>query len=127
MALTRVDSYLIDLDAIGGITFDDQAGTPTFHVNAITHRVGIGTFSPVSLLDVAGDVTISGNGYLALPSGTSAERPSSPANGMIRYNESVGAVEAYIQGQWLTQPFASIDYGLITVSPTTFLDYGSVA
>jgi hypothetical protein len=126
MALTRVDSYLIDLDAIGGITFDDQAGTPTLHVNATTHRVGIGTFSPASLLEVAGDVTISSAGYLALPSGPTEARPVAPSNGSIRYNESVGAIEAYVQGQWLTQPFSELDYGLITTPPSTLLDYGTL-
>ncbi len=56
MALTRIDSYLVDLDSLGGITFDNQAGVPTFKVDAITHRVGIGTASPTSLLDVYGGV-----------------------------------------------------------------------
>ena len=54
MALTRIDSYLVDLDSLGGITFDDQAGTPTFKVDATTHRVGIGTASPLTPLDVRG-------------------------------------------------------------------------
>jgi hypothetical protein len=54
MALTRIDSYLVDLDSLGGVTFDDQAGTPTFKVDATTHRVGIGTSSPLTPLDVRG-------------------------------------------------------------------------
>lgn len=122
MPLTRVDSYLIDLDAIGGITFD----SPTFHVNATTHRVGVGTLSPSSLLEVAGDVTISGEGYLALPSGPGSARPLSPVNGMVRYNESVGAVEAYVQGQWVVQFASALDYGLITDAVTSALDYGTL-
>ena len=52
MALTRIDSYLVDLDSLGGITFDDQAGTPTFKVDAVNHRVGIGTASPSAIFDV---------------------------------------------------------------------------
>jgi hypothetical protein len=50
MALTRIDSYLVDLDSLGGITFDDQAGTPTFKVDAVNHRVGIGITNPTSKL-----------------------------------------------------------------------------
>jgi hypothetical protein len=52
MALTRIDSYLVDLDSLGGITFDDQAGTPTFKVDAVNHRVGIGTTNPLAKLSV---------------------------------------------------------------------------
>jgi hypothetical protein len=126
MPLTHVDSYLVDLDSIGGVTFDDQSGTPTFKVNAITHRVGIGTSNPVSLLEVAGDVTISGDGYLSLPSGDSTSRPSPATNGMIRYNTFLGTVEMYAQGQWVGQAYASMDYGLITTAPTSYLDYGTL-
>lgn len=56
MALTRIDSYLVDLDAIGGITFDDQAGIPTFKVDAVNHRVGIGTTNPEQKLQVQGSI-----------------------------------------------------------------------
>jgi len=36
-----------------------------------------------------GDTTIDSTGYLKLPVGTDAERPSSPQAGMIRFNTSV--------------------------------------
>jgi len=65
MALTRIDSYLVDLDSLGGITFDDNAGTPTFKVDAVNHRVGIGHNSPAYKLDVVGDINISsGSNFL---------------------------------------------------------------
>ena len=60
MALTRIDSYLVDLDSLGGITFDDQSGTPTFYVDAIEHRVGIGTSTPSQKLDLYGNARFSG-------------------------------------------------------------------
>lgn len=53
MALTRIDSYLVDLDSLGGITFDDNAGTPTFKVDATTHRVGFGTSAPVTQVHIS--------------------------------------------------------------------------
>lgn len=44
--------------------------------------------------------TLSGTGSLALPAGTTAQRPNTPANGMIRYNSSNGAFEGYASGAW---------------------------
>lgn len=127
MALTRIDSYLIDLDSIGGITFDDQASTPTLKVDAATHRVGIGTASPVSLLHVAGNLTVSGTGFLSIPAGTGAQRPSaSLVNGMMRYNTSIGAIEGYVQGQWGVLLTPSLDYGSVSAGATNSLDYGAV-
>jgi hypothetical protein len=61
MALTRIDSYLVDLDSLGGITFDDQAGTPTFKVDAVNHRVGVGTSNPAKPFHATGEVQFSIN------------------------------------------------------------------
>ena len=40
------------------------------------------TVTPTAISDQANTST----GYFALPAGTTAQRPSSPANGMIRFN-----------------------------------------
>ncbi|MBI2235272.1 MAG: hypothetical protein HYU57_09895, partial [Micavibrio aeruginosavorus] len=37
---------------------------------------------------------------LVMPSGTTAQRPGTPANGMIRYNNSNGKFEGYQAGAW---------------------------
>lgn len=41
-----------------------------------------------------------GTGAFLLPSGTTAQRPATPTNGMIRYNTTVGIFEAYEEGEW---------------------------
>jgi hypothetical protein len=51
----------VDLDSLGGITFDDQAGTPTLKVDAVNHRVGIGIASPITKLDVRNGVITTGS------------------------------------------------------------------
>ena len=45
-------------------------------------------------------------GAFVLPSGTTAERPSSPVNGMLRYNTDLNITEQYANGQWnaITSP-----------------------
>lgn len=41
-------------------------------------------------------------GYIQLPSGTTAQRPVSPSNGMIRFNSTTNVLEGYIDGNWIT-------------------------
>jgi len=52
-----------------------------------------GTFS--------GFVGTSSTGALTLPAGTTAQRPSSPVNGMIRYNTTDDVTEEYRDGAWV--------------------------
>lgn len=43
----------------------------------------------------AGDITMTGTGFLDLPVGTTAQRPGSPSAGMVRYNSTLGQFEGY--------------------------------
>jgi len=55
-----------------------------------------GTVGPVQL-DYA---TLNGTGALTMPSGTTAQRPSSPTVGMMRYNTTVSKYEVYAPTGW---------------------------
>jgi hypothetical protein len=46
--------------------------------------------------------TILGQGFVGLPSGTTAERPASPALGYTWYNTTLNAVESYHSTGWIT-------------------------
>ena len=48
----------------------------------------------------AGNVLMSGTGTLDLPVGTTAQRPGSPNNGMIRYNTTLTRYEGYSGSAW---------------------------
>jgi len=39
-------------------------------------------------------------GFLQVPTGTTAQRPWVPANGMMRYNSTISAFEGYASGSW---------------------------
>lgn len=58
--------------------------------------VGINTSAPEVSLDMSGS-----NESIALPSGTTAERPTSTISGQIRFNEDRQSIEAYIGGKWV--------------------------
>ena len=47
-----------------------------------------------------GSMKIGGTGYLINTIGTTAQRPGSPANGMQRYNTTLGKIEFYEGGAW---------------------------
>lgn len=47
-----------------------------------------------------GDVVLGTTTALELPDGTTAQRPGSPVNGMIRYNTSLSTFEGYKSGAW---------------------------
>jgi hypothetical protein len=46
------------------------------------------------------NTTINDTGHITMPSGTTAERPSSPVNGMVRYNTSFNRYEIYQASAW---------------------------
>ena len=51
-------------------------------------------------IDTAQNVTCSSTGALSVPAGTTAQRPSSPVNGMLRYNTTIPQLELYLNGTW---------------------------
>ena len=46
------------------------------------------------------NIALPGNAAAKVPAGTMAERPLSPANGMIRYNADISAFEVFSAGAW---------------------------
>ncbi|MBL8022652.1 MAG: hypothetical protein JNK54_00015 [Elusimicrobia bacterium] len=59
-------------------------------------RIGLGG-APATSLDLSAKTDA-----VRLPTGTSAERPGTPANGDTRYNNTLNAVESYVNGSWQT-------------------------
>ena len=53
-----------------------------------------------TLTTLNGNVVLNDVGYLQVPAGTSAQRPGSPVNGMMRYNSSITSFEGYYAGAW---------------------------
>ena len=78
----------VNVSAVGGIGSVNLglalAASPTF--------TGTATFG--------GNVLLSGTGVLDLPVGTTAQRPGTPNNGMIRYNSSLSRYEGYSGSAW---------------------------
>ena len=82
------NSAYVNVSAVGGIGSANLglalAASPTF--------TGTATFG--------GNVLMSGTGVIDLPAGTTAERPGTPNNGMIRYNSTLSRYEGYSGSAW---------------------------
>ena len=75
-----------------------------------TITVSDNVINPVSVSDKLNAST----GYFDLPSGTTAQRPASPVNGMIRFNTTIGGLEVFNAQQWILHtPIFNIDYLVI--------------
>src|SRR5210317_1605753 len=77
---------LTSLTVSGDATFD----TSTLKVDSTNNRVGIGNATPDVSLDIG-----SNTDAIHVPSGTTAERPTSPVAGYFRYNSTTGDFEGY--------------------------------
>ncbi len=91
MAIGRITGQMLSTNlARSGTDLTFETNLLALDVSA--SRVGIGTASPATTLHV------SATDALRLPSGTTAQRPGSPANGDIRYNTTTSQLEGYAGG-----------------------------
>lgn len=74
--------------------------------------------------DSSGNATVSATGSFTPPVGTTAQRPGTPATGMMRYNTSTTAFEGYNGSAWgnltpASVSVASISFGSTGLTPNT--------
>lgn len=65
-----------------------------------TANVGINTPSPLAEFHVTGNAIIASNAAIRIPLGTTVQRPSAAATGMLRYNTTNTTVETYTGTAW---------------------------
>jgi len=93
--------------------------TATGNASSSTFLRGDNSWQVVSVTPTAiSDQLNASTGYFDLPAGTTAQRPVSPVNGMIRYNTTNVQYEVYSGGSWralVSEPAGiySIEYLLI--------------
>ncbi|PCI98597.1 MAG: hypothetical protein COB14_07720 [Alphaproteobacteria bacterium] len=102
------------LAGIGGYAYDGNSweltGQIWFEVNGtpanesvptdIVFLTGLNSAIERMRIDSNGDIIMAGRGALTLHSGATAVRPSTPVNGMIRYNTDNNAFEGYENSTW---------------------------
>ncbi len=82
-------------------SFNIQTNNATRMTVSAVGNIGIGTATPntAAILDVNGTGNLSA---MIVPRATTAERPVTAANGMIRYNTNLAAFEVYQSNSWQT-------------------------
>lgn len=65
--------------------------------NLILQTGGVNAIS----INQAQNANCTSTGSVKIPSGTTGQRPSSPVNGMIRYNTDISRVEGYANNTWV--------------------------
>ena len=99
-----------NLKANGGLVIATGALTLDLSASTITGTLAVGDGGTGVASATTYDVLVGRNsawvgsstfdGAIQLPIGTTAQRPSSPVAGMIRYNSTNDIVEIYVDGQW---------------------------
>jgi len=114
VSLVSTDTLSNKTLAAPTVTGDLTVDTSTLKVDSTNNRVGILNASPDVSLDI-GSATDS----LHVPSGTTAQRPGSPAAGYFRYNSTTGKFEGY------TDAWGDIGGGEATITVSTMTGDGS--
>jgi hypothetical protein len=81
---------IINASASGLIETSDTSGVLQLQTNS----------TAALTIDNNQNVTCNSTGAITLPNGTTAQRPSSPTNGQMRYNTSNRNLEAYLNNGW---------------------------
>tara|TARA_B100000965_G_scaffold391738_1_gene400170 strand:- start:3679 stop:6210 length:2532 start_codon:yes stop_codon:yes gene_type:complete len=93
MAIGRISGQMLKANLLRSGT-DLAFETNLLALDVTNSRVGVGTASPATTFHV------SATDAIRVPSGTTAQRPGSPANGDIRYNSTTSQIEGYSNGQF---------------------------
>jgi hypothetical protein len=85
----------ITVDSQGRITSASNGTTPFSSLTGTTNQISVSNSSGAYTISLATNPTIPGNtiisatGHITIPVGTTAQRPTTPAVGMLRVNSSL--------------------------------------
>lgn len=85
---------------IASTIYTSSTTANVMNVNSTTVNIGGAATSIISGSTGATTHTLRGTGAVTVPSGTTAQRPGSGVNGMVRYNSTDLKLEGYIGSTW---------------------------
>jgi len=100
----------LDLGELAVNTYDGKLYTKKDDGTASVIEIGSSADKlPLAGGTLTGDVNNTSTGYLRVSVGTTAQRPGSPTQGMIRFNTTEGCFEGYTGSNWVNLSPATID------------------
>jgi hypothetical protein len=127
MTTPRNLSYLADNISVAGyvpitsiseVQISNPANNESLIYDTTTGKWKNGTGSGASTPSGISDKANTSTGYLAIPKGTTAERPANPDYGYMRYNTTTGFAEVYTAGGWTVM--GASPPTITTVTPATY-------
>jgi len=109
---------LVALSTGGAITSATITGTA--NQIDVANGTGVGGNPTIS---ITANPQLPGNAGVSLPAGTTGQRSGSPINGTLRYNSSLGLLEAYLNNAWVSLASGS---GVTSVATGTGLTGGPI-
>jgi hypothetical protein len=99
----------ITVDAQGRITSASNGTSGITSVVGTTNQI-TASGTPTATIAIANNPIIPGTASITVPVGTTGQRSGSPVIGMVRYNTSILALEAYVNGSWQAISIAEANF-----------------
>ena len=102
---TMTGSLTMPLGAVATPSINFTGATTTGLYAPAVNQIGVAISGAQTMLFQAGGLTnasfiFNTTDAVQLPDGTTAQRPATPVNGMLRYNTTLGQFEGYENGSW---------------------------
>jgi hypothetical protein len=92
-------------------------------VSGTSNQITVANASTTPQISIANNPQLPGQANVLVPAGATADRPVTPANGMLRYSTTFQLFEGYINGAWQTIAAGS---GVTSVATGTGLTGGPI-
>ena len=103
VSLTGAPLNLANLSANGLLTIQTSGGVGSTSIQGTSNQITVVNGNAVSgapTVSLADNPVLPGAASTTLPIGATSDRPVTPVNGMLRYNNTLGLFEGYINGAW---------------------------
>ena len=99
--ISNVDGLQTELDSLQ-TAIDGKAATSHTHaISDVTNlQTSLDAKAPLASPTFTGTVTVNSTTSIVVPVGSTAQRPGTPSNGMLRYNSDDAQFEGYADGAW---------------------------